>query len=260
MNIQQYYQKSAVIALNASLIALIPPFILAIYGIIIMHNRLLILTIIPFLAYSIVCYHCYLINESRSKEITEQIRNGEQTRKLLQIDDVMIAFLPAPSLRMIIFEKDGKQVGEVKDLKNWTIRWYLPYFLDNLLKRNYGVYDETNRLIAIYTFKKNRIEVMRLDCKQIINIDIYRNHHAETVFTYDQSILTVKQSALFMDYQIFRELQMISRVRKGWLPVEWGKRFKDPNTPILSFEKELTDEERLVLLAIISERFRYSNH
>ena len=261
MNIQQFYQKSAAISLNASLVALIPPFFLIIFGILILPNRIYIIIIIPFLVYSFFCYQTFLINKRRSLEVTTLITERQAPLDLFQENEVGVAFLPAPSLRMIIFSGDGVQIGEVKDMKFLPFRWLLPKSLDKLFDKKYGIYDESNQLKAFFLLMKDKIIIKPEDEKLKPLIIRKCKINQTNYFLLDEDKkLEIKQSSLYIDFQIYESNKMISRLRKGWLPLEWEKVFKNPNTPILSFEKTLNQHERLAIYAIISHYLRYSDH
>jgi len=260
MNIQQFYQKSAVISLNASMAALIPPFFLIILGILILPNRVYILVIIPFLFYSFFCYQSFLLNKRRSMEVSNTIERKIPST-LWQANEVVLAFLPAPSLRLIIFNEDGIQIGEVKDMKFQPSKWFIPTVLDKHLEKKYGIYDEFNQLTAFFLFKKKKIIIQIKDdsCKHIIIKKSLQNQ-TNSFFIDNDKRLEIKQSSLYIDYQIYHNKKMISRLRKGWLPLEWGRVFKDPNTPVLLIEGTLNQNDRLVIYAIMSHYLRYSDH
>ncbi len=259
MNIQQFYQKTAAISLNASLVSLVPPFFLILFGIIVVPNKYFVIFIIPFLVYSFCCYQSYLVNARRSKKVLESLTNTRISTKLLDAQEVMIAFLPAPSLRFVIFDKDGRQIGEVRDLTYWTLRWILPYILDKLLEKKYGLYDESNQLLATFLLKKDGIEIFPLTGESFV-IKKLRRSRKELIYTAGKQTLTIKQSVLFTDYQFYKEEILISRLRKGWLPLEAGRKFIDPNTPVLTVENYVDKEEKLIVFAVLTERLRYTDH
>ncbi|WNS73855.1 hypothetical protein RRV45_13100 [Bacillus sp. DTU_2020_1000418_1_SI_GHA_SEK_038] len=261
MNIQEYYKKSAMISLNASLASLFPPFLFILYGIIIAPNISFVLVIIPFLLYSLICYHYYLLNDQRSKEISilqNQLDNG----LLLDKDQVILTFLPSPTLRMQIFDINGKLLGEIRDMQFWKFRWFLPYFLDRFFEKRYGFYDETNQLLRCFTLKKKQIEITDANSNVLTTIFCEPTNKSFT-FTYDNesNTIIVKRSFQFMDIRFFHtNLTPIGRLRKGWMPLEWGNRFKDPNMPVLTFGQSILAEDKLLMYAIITKLFQSSNH
>lgn len=262
MNIQQYYQKTAMISLNASLVSLIPAFFLVLYGIIVARHGVLLVIVVPFLLYSLISYQYYLLNDKRSKEIVEDYKvELEKHLHLLKEEALLIQFMPAPSLRMLLFGKDGQLLGEIKDMKFWSIRWMLPYFLDRMFEKKYGLYNESNKLTAVFVLTNNKIEILDTDNGwKLMMMKKQKHHRIDLSFEYEGKMMTIKRSTLFMDYQFFENGTKIGRLRKGWLPLNWGKKFKDPNTPVLSFDNMENQKSKIVIFAILTELFHYSNH
>lgn len=261
MNIQEYYKKTALISLNASLASLVPPFLFILYGIIIAPNRNMVLVIIPFLLYSLICYHYYLLNDQRSKEISN-LKNQMDDGLLFDKDQVVITFLPAPTLRMQMFDINGKLLGEIRDMQFWTFRWFLPYFLDRFFMKRYGFYDGNNQLIGCFRLKKKQIEITDADLN--VHTTIFCEPTKKSIiFTFenDKNTIIVKRSFQYMDFRFFHpNFTPIGRLRKGWMPLEWGSRFKDPNTPILTFGTLSSTEDKLLIYAILTKLFHSSNH
>ncbi|KAB2338142.1 hypothetical protein F7731_00800 [Cytobacillus depressus] len=262
MNIQDYYRKTASASLNASLASLIPPFFFIIYGIIATPEGKMVYLIIPFLAYSFFCYQIYLINDIRTKEIFNEWNGAEKQTTLFEEEQVLLKFLPAPTLRMLIFEAGGQVIGEIRDLRFSSYRWFMPYFFEGLMRKRYGLYDGKNRLNGSFILKKNEIIITDANFEVISQVFIKRsNSRSQMIFQNERKKMTVKQSFLFMDYQFVNQKSNVeARLRKGLIPLEWGSRFKDPNTPVLSFDKVLSVDERLFIYAILMKLFRCSNH
>ena len=66
MNIQQYYEQSAMASLNGSLVAFIPTIVLVIF-VFVTHTYHLLLLLLPFLIYSFFCYQKFLLNQRAQK-------------------------------------------------------------------------------------------------------------------------------------------------------------------------------------------------
>ncbi|GLB61129.1 hypothetical protein [Cytobacillus sp. NCCP-133] len=162
MNIQQYYRQSADISLNGSLAALMPSSIFLVYSIINVSRINLLLITAPFIIYSFLCFQVFLLNKQRAKKVANTrlryIRAGNFPF-LLQ-SNVLITYMPAPSLRMIIFNPKGMQIGEIRDMNMWKIRWFLPYFLDCLLPKKLGIFNQVNELEAVIYIRKAGIEII----------------------------------------------------------------------------------------------------
>ncbi|QED48266.1 hypothetical protein [Cytobacillus dafuensis] len=260
-NIQQFYQKTASISLNSSLVALIPPFFLIIYGIIVVPNGKMVVLVVPFLLYSFISYQAYLINDNRSKEIKKIDEGIANQVSFLYEENVLLTFLPAPTLRLLVFSTNGQQVGEIRDINFMPFRWFLPFLFDKFIERKYGLYDANNKQIGSFTFKKNRIEIASSGIEiHSIKIQNTLGNGIAVIFGHENRSFLLKQSRLFMDFQFLKGCKNIARLRKGWMPIEWGKRFKDPNTPILIFEQQLPVEEKLLVYALLVKLFQSTNH
>ncbi|WP_102274921.1 hypothetical protein [Cytobacillus massiliigabonensis] len=255
MNIQQYYRKTASISLNVSLAALIPSFFLIIYGIMIAKDGRFVLIVLPFLVYSFFCYQYYLVCDRRSKGFTEKPLDAiYMNQSLLNTEQILVHFLPASSVRILFFSSTGKLIGELKERKLQLIRWFFPSFLDRLFEKRYGLYDELNNIIAIFHYKKRKIEIRDKDGK-LLNIIHYvsNDRHMKFEFASSGEAIVVTRTLLYMDYQFFQNQIMVCRLQKGLMPLEWEYYIKDPNTPVLSFEQNLCEEEKINILAILSK-------
>ncbi|MBP2239459.1 hypothetical protein J2Z40_000012 [Cytobacillus eiseniae] len=248
MNIQQFYKKTASLSLSVSLGALIPPFFLILFGIMIIQDGRIVLIALPFLLYSFFCYQYYLICDKRSTAITVNSFERKSDVTLLESEQVLIHFLPSLSFRMLLFGNYGQLLGEVKNMNKWSISGLLPSFIN---RKRYGLYNELNELIAIFHLKKNQIEIETKECTKIM-IWEQKKSQTELIYQINGETLIVNRAKLFMDYQFHLEKQKIGRLQKGWMPVEWSSKFKDPNTPVLSFIQK--DEQiKIMIVALLSK-------
>ncbi|WP_419393796.1 hypothetical protein [Cytobacillus praedii] len=254
MNIQQFYRKTASISLSVSLAALIPSFFLIIYGIMLAGDGRYVLVVLPFLIYSFFCYQHYIVCDRRSKSFTEnQQENKNMNHTLTKADDILLHFLPAPSLRLLFFSNEGHLLGELRERKILSFKWFLPRFLDKLFERKYGLYDGSNNLIANFTLYKRQIAIMDKDRNLINIIEELGERRMKSIFESNGEEIVVSRTLLYMDYQFFHHQKMISRLQKGLMPFEWENKIKDPNTPVLSFEKSLSDEQKINIFAILAK-------
>jgi hypothetical protein len=259
MNIQQYYRKSASISLNASLVSLIPSFFLLIYGLILKQDERMVLLCLPFLVYSFICYQIYLINDKRVGSSVKAQESDSDFSNLLKHNQVLITFLPAPSLRMLIFNTKGQMLGEIRDLNWQRIRWFVPYMFDRLLfERTYGLFDESGQLKAKIIIQKNNIALVGNRSTQ--QIKLLRRTHAEYDFAHEGRRISVKRSMLFTDIKFSIGGLESARARKGLLPKECVGQIQDPNTPVLSFEEGIKAKDKLLVYALLAKLFHHSNH
>jgi hypothetical protein len=268
MNIQQYYRSAANIALNGSLAAFIPVILILGLGVYFSLKLPLHMVILPFLLYSFICYQGYLIHHRRSLRAEIGQPSGQSILK--KSNQLLIAFMPAPSLRMLLFEPGGHLVGEVRDMRFWWWRWFLPYFVDRLFPKTFGFYDHENKLAAIYQIRKRKKQIKMYDANgNEIGIFLKKNGLPRSAnkrkgivksLVGDQEFFA-EWSPLFPNMKIRNKQGMIvGKLIKGWMPLEWGKRFVDANTPILFFDESLEEREKKLLFGVLAYFFQYTNH
>ncbi|MBG9653870.1 hypothetical protein HUN92_10825 [Bacillus firmus] len=262
MNIQHYYLKTADISLNASLTALMPPFFFLLLFLNKFPGANFIIILFPFIIYSFLCHQMYLLNKQRAAEAAASnfYSNGQAPLPMLQQSSVLIAFLPAPSLRMVIFDTEGRRIGEIRDMKMRKLRWFLPYFIDRFFPKRLGIYDHTENLEASIIICKRGIEILSSDarCRELIE---FKKDGTTLLFQNGDMRYAVPKSFLHTDLQVLNEQShRIARLRKGWMPFEWGKRFTDPNTPVLTFNVSLAAKEKRRIYAMFAAIFLYRNH
>ncbi|WP_147534899.1 hypothetical protein [Bacillus marasmi] len=266
MNIQQYYRFAANVALNGSLAAFVPVVLILFWGIYFSIKLPFLLMVVPFIVYSLICYQSYLIQQNRSNEVSGISLHG---RTLTDANNLLITFLPAPSLRMLLFDESGVLVGEVRDKRFWWWRWFLPYFIDRLFPRSYAFYDRKNQLIGYYQIddRKRTLRILNVDRQEV---GIYRQQAKKTSSLVRRGIIHsvdtdnkiyVEGSVLFPRLLLRNEQgAIIGKLIKGWMPLEWGNRFQDANTPYMSFSEDLSEVEKFLILGMLVEYFRYTSH
>ncbi|WP_394231639.1 hypothetical protein [Niallia oryzisoli] len=259
MNIQQFYQQSAAASLNASLAAFIPSIALLIYAIFISKTYHLLLLVIPFLIYSFFCYQKFLLYQKRAKTVKLSIPRVELSSKNLFDRELLLTFLPAPSLRLLFFTPTGMKAGEIRDQSFLLIRWFLPNFIDRLFTKKYGLYDFQDEPIVFYHDLKDRIIITSPVNQELAVIYKAKNGKNKEYFFETKSIV-VKQSSL-QDYSFHSsEGVLLANIQTGWMPLEWGERFVHTNTPILTIDEKLTDIEILQLFSLFISMYKYGNH
>nr|WP_295975512.1 hypothetical protein [uncultured Bacillus sp.] len=261
MNIRQYYEQRAATSLNAGLAALIPPILILFYSIVVAQYFQLLILVIPFLIYSLYCYQGYLLNRRRSFSAHKAtIENKVEDSHLLVESDILLAFLPAPSLRILLFNPFGVKIGELRDHSFFLLRWFVPFFIDRFFNRTFSLYDQQKQQLYLYQLHKERLEIFTADNVLLYTIYIERTRKRKEFFLEDVSVILKKNGipACFSFETI--EKKELGRIQSGVMPVEWGKRFADPNTPILSFPESTEIKERIQLFALLIVIYMYSDH
>ncbi|GKU80852.1 hypothetical protein [Niallia sp. NCCP-28] len=261
MDIQKYYRQTAFASLNASVISCIPIFFLTSFFVSMHLSAKYFLYMLPFAIYSITSYVLYQLDKRRSIEALLE-NSKEKESSLLEKKTVVLSFLPAPSLRMLIFDCDGVAVGEIRDEKFHLVRWYLPYFLDKLYAKNYGFYSSSGMLQYTFTIKGKTIEIKNKKGKKISKIiEQKMDKPSKSVFTYGENTIIMNKSLAFTDYRFEKANGLpLAILQKGLLPKEWSKRFLKPNIPLLSINHGLSNKEIIHLYALLAKIYAYKDH
>lgn len=267
MNIQQYYRSIAHVALNGSLVAFMPVILILGGGMLFSVQLPLFLITLPFCLYSFICYQDYLIQNQRSLE--SSVINSNENKSILNTDNLLITFMPAPSLRMLLFEPNGNLIGEVRDERFWWWRWFLPYFLDRLFPKVYGLYDHKNHRSAMYhiNLRKKQVKIFtssgsELGCftQSTKTTASFKRRGVIHSFESNQT-LYVEGSTIYQNLY-FRNEQgnILGKVIKGWMPMEWAKPFRNANTPFITFDEDLNESDKILMISVLTEMYHYTSH
>ncbi|MEW9111161.1 MAG: hypothetical protein AB2374_17560 [Cytobacillus gottheilii] len=264
MNMHMYYKQKAIIALNAGIAALIPPVYFIVYGLIDPLHRYFIWLLCPFLVYSFICYYVFVLNKKRSEETKGVMEEAAVSleKDVTSIEKLLITFLPSPNLHMQLYDHNGYLAGELRDINQKAVRWFMPYFAEKLLTKTYGLYDHSGRLNTTILIKKNTIELIGLDQKVVLHFKDQRSKGFIEFLDYERSKSYYLEHALFrMDAKIFINSSAKAAVlQKGYMPLSYQSFFKDANTPLLTFYKELNHIEKISVLAIFADYLSTVDH
>ena len=219
------------------------------------------LLVLPFGIYSVCSFTQFYFHKKRFKKVEPLIDLGN-VKSILETRTAVLTFLPAPSLRLGIFTGDGKEVGEIRDMKFSLLRWYLPFFLDRFYPKSYGFYNTDNMLQYVFTLKGNVIEIKNKQKKlisQVIENETIKRSVLQ--FQYGDKHIMMKKSLSYSEINFQREEGFsLANIKKGWMPKEWTNRFMNRNFPLLTIDHHATDKEIIHLYAIITKIYAYTNH
>lgn len=260
MKIQNYYHYAAMTSLHASIVALIPPFFLVCIGVTLKQHHSILLLTLPFIVYSFISYQIFLVNKHRKEESEESVM--ERIGESVVGSSMAIQFLPAPSLRMLLFSKNGQLSAEIKDLYQYKFRWLLPYFIDQLFPKTYTFSKSDVGQLYTFILRGKKIFIMNNvgnKCVASVQRKSIKRYVVETNIPNKE--VFVQSSSFFMDIKLYNSQgEILARVRRGFLPRIWDEHIKDVNTPILTFSEEVTDFDKVILLSILTKIYRYRNH
>jgi len=260
MKIQNYYHYAAMTSLHASIVALIPPFFLVCIGVTLKQYHSVLLFTLPFIVYSFISYQIFLVNKHRMEDSNEPVI--ERTEESVVGTSMAIQFLPAPSLRMLLFSENGQLRAEIKDFYQYKFRWFLPYFIDQFFPKTYTFSRSDEEGLYTFILKAKTILIMsNVADKYVASVQkkSFKRYLIETKIAKNEVL--VQSSSFFTDIKLYNSQgEILARVRRGFLPRIWDKHIKDVNTPILTFSEKVTDLDKVILLAILTQIYRYRNH
>lgn len=262
MKIREYYRRAAAVCIHDGLLALLFGVLFILLTAVLMPGRGAVLFSVPFLFYGFVSFQKYALIKQRSEEIEEPKAVFHREQALFQSREMILQFLPAPTLRLLIFQPDGLLAGEIRDLEFSKFRWFLPGFIDRLFSGDYGLFNEHNQLIAVFRWKGNMVEVSGY----VSGYGIFKRERSsrfknEWAFSFLNHKLSVKSELLFTDIKFEDSAEdPVARLRTGWMPLEWDSYIKNANAPVLFFNEKASPEERLAVFAVLVRLLRNREH
>ncbi|MEA1852709.1 hypothetical protein MKX67_13805 [Cytobacillus sp. FSL W7-1323] len=247
MNIQQYYQQSAQASLNGSLVACIPLWILVIYHSFFQEISGLLWWCLPFVLYSGMSYQSYVLANNQAKISSYASTNSKQ-KNIFSQREFLIGFLPAPNLRLLLFNRDGRTAAEIRDLAFHKWRWFLPTFVDRWIYRNRYALVVDQRVLAIITVRKHNIQI-DYNSNTIL---LHNDNNKRFICQKDSRAYTLRYERTFMNLLVQSENgRELGKLQKGWIPREWMESFKVNNTPFLMMNQPLPADEQLIFYSLL---------
>jgi hypothetical protein len=263
MSIRQYYQQTAYINLNGSIVSAGLLSIILTASILFSWNLPLILVALPFLFVCLLHYNNYLLYQNKSKESIDSYPRHND-KHLFSQNHLLLAFAPAPAVKLLFFTPDGMLAGELRELDVRSWRWFLPYFIDKRLKKSFGIFDAQGCLQASLLPDGKGIKMINRQ-KEVLGFYYSKRNNnsnfAAAIVRNGRKVTIEESSRLFPEIKVIDENGLIvSRLQRGWMPLEWTSYFKDVYTPVLSFDYSLDQGERLAFFAALAYRYMYHDH
>ncbi|MCM3122024.1 hypothetical protein QNH36_14780 [Mesobacillus sp. AQ2] len=263
MSIREFYQQKAYINLNGSIISAGILLVTLTISLVFSWDLPLFLVSIPFLAVSLIHYIGFVLYKNKT-DVTPIPVPFYDDKQLFEHNSLLLAFAPAPALKMFFFTPDGMLAGEMREIKVRKYRWFIPDFADKKIRKRIGIYDSHGRMQGSLVEEGKRMKLR--DQKGEITGLFYPGKKqpgaAGIAFVKNGKKLRVKESSgLYNDIKLVREEgEVAARLQKGWMPLEWTQYFKEANTPVLAFDYSLSQEERLTVFAALAIRYMYYDH
>lgn len=207
---------------------------------------------------SICSFVISAIQNNRSKTI--ELDQNVDLAPFIEHNEFVAINRAAPTLRVQLFTPDGNYTGELRDKKmNWW-RWLIPQSIIPFIRKSYILVDEHEKILATFLhhgginlrisiFDENFNQIGFYEEKAIEGLTKVRG----TLTGADGNIIVKVETDLYLFNVNLRNMEdkFWANIQHGWMPLEWGKRFKELNTPIISFNKELTIREKQLAFGIL---------
>ena len=140
------------------------------------------------------------------------------------------------------------------------IRWFLPFFLDRFFNRRFILYDQADKPFVHFHVYKDRIEIITQE--GVLLTTVYKLQKGKGVeYLLDSQFIQMIKSGIPADYSfVTAENKLFGRIQRGMMPLEWGQKFVNPNTPILTYAGSNKEKDRLQLLAMLINIYMYADH
>ncbi|ESU30197.1 hypothetical protein G3A_23380 [Bacillus sp. 17376] len=262
MSIRQFYNQTAYISLNGSIISAGLLTMILAASLLFSWNIPLFLVAVPFLFLVFLHYNRFILYKNKSEESTEAFHRYND-KQILKQNNLLIVFAPAPAVRLLFFTPDGMLAGELREITTKSYRWFIPYFLDKKIMKEIGIYDSNGNLQG--RLKQERYSFKMLnEHNDIIGIFLEKKKDKETIGSVvlggGRKLKIVKTPGSIRDFKLLREDGIsTATLRKGWMPLEWTRFFKEANTPVVTFDYSM-EEERLAVFAALASLYMYYDH
>ncbi|MGM9926859.1 MAG: hypothetical protein ACI35P_02820 [Bacillus sp. (in: firmicutes)] len=267
MNIKQFYKTIAGMYLNISLLLTIISGLTFIFSYLYAEDNAIILAVFPFFLLSCMYFFTFLVYKRRYYHLPNTIPVNDRTP--LEEEHILLVFMPAPTLHILLFHPKGKLLGEMKDGKSQWYKWFIPNSFSVFFPHSYELTDFDGNVLA--TYKQHRF----FSTKQVFynekgeELAVYEQDWKKSLFRYkgevtnqDKSIhMKIDVGGMVQSFSILTaDHRKIVSFQKGWMPLEWGEKFKEFNTPILSFGSHCSDDEKLCIFGVCAYLLRYSKN
>ena len=252
MKISEFYRDAATLNLNGSIAALFPAILIVGGNLSFFHDEKIFTFVIPFLFYSFVSFQIYLAKKTKSIWIDKNMQFApSHYQSIFSTNHLLIMYLNSTSPRLLLFYPDGYQAGEIRKYKGKGIGLFSKmYALYNAEQTVIGYFKISNEKIGVFSDKKEYIGCFRKSKRGILK------NKKQLLNSSGKIIAEVEGSNAFMDEKVMdKENKPISRLRRGWMPLEWDRYFPEPNTPVLSFTHDSIDQDKLLEMSCVIHEY-----
>lgn len=255
MKINEFYRNTANLNLNGSIASLVPTILIVGANLSFFRNKEIMLLTIPFLLFSLLSFQVYIFRKRQSITIERNMYRSKQKSQTIFQTKFLLVLRQSPCI--LLYFPNGYLAGMIKKLKvkglkkNRRLKIYALLNADEEVVGFFRVIDRKTVKIEVYDDRKNYLGCYVKTKKAL------RRFHKELLDSNGRFLGIVKGASVYMDEQVYDQSnQNISRLRRGWMPLEWSPFFPEPNTPVLSFKEGLSETDKLLGMSfLINEYF-----
>lgn len=258
MNIREYYQKTANACFYVAWISLVLAILFFICHLLTLFSKDLLSLEIPLIISSVAHFISFRLYHNRVDKLGDE--PFETSEELLSADHILFAFMPAPTLRLLLFNHNGLLLGEIRDHNMRWFMWMIPNSLSLLFPKKYELINNKEKVIAKYYMKAGLANSMDIYNANDQNLGCYKENWRVSLFKIKGMIyksdrtewISVASAASLHSLQLQTiEGNKVAYFQEGWMPLEWAKRF-ELNTPIVTFSSIVDEQERKIVLGFFA--------
>lgn len=266
MNIRDYYKKTAKSCYYVAWITLILAILFFICHILKLFPKDLLTFAIPLIILSIAHFISFRLYQDRVEKLGNE--PFETSVELFHVDHILFAFMPAPTLRLLLYDHKGLLLGEIRDQNMHWFMWMIPNFLSLLLPKKYVLLNNKEEVVAKYHLKAGLTNSMTVYNANHEIIGYYNENWKDSLFKvkgtlyksdWIEWIVVSSTVSLYSLHLQTVDKKKVASFQEGWMPVEWAKRF-EINTPIITFSSIVEESERIIVLGFLTTVLHHRDH
>ncbi|MGN1402013.1 MAG: hypothetical protein ACI4XL_10965 [Bacillus sp. (in: firmicutes)] len=266
MDIRQYYKSVALLYINASIASACIGGIVFFAVVFLYRMPYVWQMVTPFMLLSLVYFIKHLLFTKKS--IVVPVKIEKHTGTPLEEKDILLTFLPSPSLRALLFHPEGRVIGEITDENRSWYRWLLPNSISFLFQHTYVLRDQSGNRIATYKAGNHFAGWVRMYNGNGELVGMYEEKSAQSWLRYKGVVMRrdgsedipVNVNGFLQSFSVANEGgNSLFHFQKGYMPGEWSASFS-LNTPILSFPDYASKEDRICMFGLCTRLFNHRSN
>ena len=266
MNIRDYYQRTAKSCYYVAWITLVLAIIFFTSHMLDLISKDLLMFVIPLFILSFAHFFSFQLYHKRAHQLGNELFKINE--ELLYADHILFAFMPAPTLRLLLFDHKGLLLGEIRDQNIRWFMWLIPNFLSILLPKKYILINSKEEVVARYHLKAGLSNSMLVYNANNEIIGYYKEQWLDSLFKVKGTLyksdmrewiaISSNVSLYALNLQTV-DAKKVASFQEGWMPQEWVKRF-ELNTPIISISSTVNESERIIILGFFTAVLHHRDH